>query len=94
MSHKIQCFLDGWEMIKGAGESNEFEDLVDCLLKNKEDLIKLPDGFEAFTEKIAKTTDVDWNISYGKYIRTASDQILAIKKKRRSTSFYTCKTKF
>jgi len=94
MSHKIQCFLDGWEMIKGAGESNEFEDLVECLLKNKEDLIKLPDGFEAFTEKIAKTTDVDWNISYGKYIRTASDQILAIKKKGEVLAFTLVKPSF
>jgi len=81
IKHKLECFLEGWKLLKVAGDYDDFEVLVDCIVDHKDRLNNLVDNFDAFTETVVKHTGTDWNVAYGEYIRFASDQVLALQHK-------------
>jgi len=81
MRHKLECFLEGWKVLKFVGDYGDFEELVEYLLKHQNHLNHLPDSFAVFTKLVVKETGRDWNIAYGDCFRFGSDQVLALENK-------------
>ena len=77
--HKVDCAMSQWKITSIIGEPNDMEDLIDYLISNEEELSRLPENFERFTEKLQNEFKGTWNIFFTKFCKAKSKQMLSLK---------------